>query len=234
MNRSYSQMALVLVVILACTTFGFLGRAVTASSFTLPWGNRTPADAARKAVCGDVMPTEFEVYDTYYGEDKIPYATVVYRAECPPTKEDPDGSEFGDFMTAHRQWFSWRLLDVGNGDLPLHAYPHGLTPARPEHLLDYNIGGGEDVPTGPFAFVDVHILAPKRVAAVAAAFDNGETIRRRVGDDATATILLLPGAKAVCEVSALDSGGRVLRRYDTTLWLSPDQARACVVGPMGW
>jgi hypothetical protein len=232
MNPTHRIVALTLVaLLLACFVLSTVAQMGTTSEMTMPGRSETPAEAVRRAACGaGAAPTEFEVYETsesFPSDERAGrYATVLFRAKCPPSPENRQGIEFAGWADVRREWFAWHLMEDG-----LLSQQRSVTFSRPQGttaLLDFTVGTGEGIAGGPFSFARIHVFAPGKVDAVEITTESGKVMRRRTADN-TATILLAKGAQAVCEVRALDARDKVLQRYRATAanGLDPYQLNLC-------
>ncbi len=137
---------------------------------------------------------------------------MAYRAKC------PGGEEYVNIADAYRRWFAWRPSVRGDNLSGI-----GSDPGRFVALGRY--GNYVTKPGDRYAFIAGRVLAPGRVAAVEASFDDGGTARGRV--EGQAFILVGWGARNGCELRALDPGGRVLERIPLVGSSGPGVARGC-------
>lgn len=155
----------------------------------------TPQAAARHAVCGTGLDEDaFRALGTRKSGEQV---LVFY--EC---RRGSD-TYFG-YAIMRRKGRGW------NGGVANAATTNNFPPA--DRLVYHESGGVQQEDDKSYSFVYGRILAPEKVGAVEALFDNGETLR----DEGTGGIFYLETADSlgVCELGLLDKGGKVVRRID--------------------
>ncbi len=211
MRRAIAAVTLIGVLILAYLSLSSLQQAQGAGSLTLPNTSETPGEAVRRGVCGPgSVPIRFHVYEVYERQTREDsnaekYATVVYRAQCPPSARYPKGDEFASFALVRWSWLSWRDIGANFG----HRYTQDEFRHRAGDVASYTIGSGNDLAVGQYALVTGRLLTQREVVAVEASFDNGETIREQV--NGSVYLLFSPASTTACELRVLGAN-RVLQR----------------------
>ncbi len=155
-----------------------------------------PQEVARREVCVGQRGS-FRVHRVYEGRRE---ALVLYTTDCLPGP-----SPYFGRMQLGRIGRSW-------GELSRNATTMDDS-VRPEELVSHESGGLVAGTGERYAFVYGQILAPGRVRAVEASFDDGSVVR-----DAGAGgvfYLFADGSAGPCELRVLGDGDRVVRRIDT-------------------
>lgn len=178
---------------------------------------RNADEAIRRAVCApDGELIEFNERGTRRFEVG---AQVTYDARC-RSSSGMLSSRFAGHVTVQRL----ARMTIGPEDDPIWgsyfwdavaAPPTGIQDAllpaasHPGDLVAYGVGGGGGMAVGNYAVVHGRVLAPGRVAAVEAVFDNGRAAREPATRDVF--IIVEPGANEVRELRVLSTDGRVLQ-----------------------
>ncbi len=182
----------------------------------------TPEEAARRSVCAQGVPRNFRVHGTRSWERGV---IVLYSARCPSPPDAPIPEPeipVSGFRLLEDGLFGWRVVLVGSaGD---------GKEARSGQLVSYRPGGGRGGRLGSYGYVSGRVLAPDKVRAVEAIFDNGRVMR----DDAPGELFAL---------FSLGTGGRVscglwtrTGRYSSasTWWGKPGASGRSILSSLRW
>ncbi len=214
-RRILGPLLVLIVVLLACATL--LSFFTTPDLLAASDDPRTAEEAIRRAVCApDAQPIEFNERTTRRLEDGV---QLTYDSRC-VSSSGKVSPRFAGHVTVQRL----ARVTIGPEDDPIWGsyYWHAvaLPPARsedallpgPAHhgdLVGYGAGGGGGGSVGNYAAVRGRVLAPERVAAVEAVFDNGRAVREPTDRDVF--VIIEPGANELRELRVLGSDGRVVQ-----------------------
>ncbi|MDP9381765.1 MAG: hypothetical protein M3Q29_16795 [Chloroflexota bacterium] len=164
----------------------------------------TPEEAVRRSVCAQGVPRNFRVHGTRSWERGV---IVLFSADCPSPPDAPIPEPeipVSGFRLLQDGLFGWRVVIVGSAADGKEA--------RSGQLVSYRPGGGRGGRLGSYGYVSGRVLAPDKVRAVEAIFDNGRVMR----DDAPGELFALfsLGTGGPCELRTLDKDGRILQRFD--------------------
>lgn len=162
-----------------------------------PASGATPEEAALRLIpnLSRPAPAEIRVLATY----PVRGGAVVFYIKRQQGSGGPPAPLDMGYVLAEQRGTTWHAIESSSGVSLL---------SQPGELLVYNSG---TLRGGQAWLVYGRVVGPN-VAAVEATFDQGQTVRSDVRDGMFA--IVAPGAKAACEVRALDAQGTVLQPSD--------------------
>lgn len=200
--------------LLTCTigVLALIATGCTLSSYAIVLLSTVPKEITQQAIPCPTDRTQQaknpQVLSTHKWSKGI---VLLYSAVCPGEKQTHSVQRVLGHKVVKQEGMTWQLSGSESFSIET-APPPAQKAAQP--LIDYGISRSLQ-PKGDRYTVLYGQALSRKVVAVEATFDNGQTLRERSGDGVFA--LVAAGATGVCQLRVLGSDHQILQQEDLAI-----------------